>query len=211
MNTMSTTPQLKPRDAERTRLAILTAAAEVFSESGFAGARVAQIAERAGVPGGLLYHYFDSKRTLFEAAMSQAFEPFAQQMLQLMQHADPSLELFEHVIRSYFGLLNSRPRLARMTAWWYASLGWVESPQPANAIWTAKQSAVKFVQRLKDKGEIRPDVDAEGVVLSILALCQHWHISHGENLHLLNLSAHQDPHEARLDQIVDIVMRGIKT
>ena len=43
---------------------LLDAALEVFLERGYAGASVREIAHRAGVTEGLIYHYFSSKREL---------------------------------------------------------------------------------------------------------------------------------------------------
>lgn len=200
----------KTRDAERTKAAILTAAAEVFADKGFDGSRVATIATLAEVPSGLLYHYFPSKRALFEAALGQAFSPYVERMTAALANAEPRLESLDQLVRQYFAILRDNPRLARMVGWWYASLGWVESPEPAHAIWKIKQAAVSFVERLQQSGAVRHDADPEGVVLSILALCQHWHMSHGENLHLLRLGANQDPHEVRLTQILDFMNRGLR-
>ena len=53
------------RDPERTRHRILAAALEEFSNGGFAGARVARIARRAGINKRMLYHYFGNKEDLF--------------------------------------------------------------------------------------------------------------------------------------------------
>jgi AcrR family transcriptional regulator len=47
----------------RTRRRILDAAAEVFSEQGY-GARLSDIAERAGMKTGSLYYHFDSREDL---------------------------------------------------------------------------------------------------------------------------------------------------
>lgn len=44
---------------------IIDAALEVFREKGYANARMADIARRAGVSYGLVYHYFGSKEVLF--------------------------------------------------------------------------------------------------------------------------------------------------
>ena len=200
----------KPRDPERTRAAILTAAVEAFSESGYAGARVAAIAARAGVPTGLIYHYFDSKRTLFEAALGSAFEPIAGDVQKILSSTEPTLELALEGVRQYFNLMRANPRLVRMIAWWYASLGWIESPVPASSIWAAKEAAVRFVTRMRDRGAIDASVDPESVVLSVMALCQHWHISYGENVHLLRPGANRDPHDVRLEQILDFTLRALK-
>ena len=45
---------------------IIDAALEVFREKGYASARMADIARRAGVSYGLVYHYFGSKEVLFD-------------------------------------------------------------------------------------------------------------------------------------------------
>jgi TetR/AcrR family transcriptional regulator len=48
-------------------------ATEEFSEKGFAGARVDEIVNRCGVTKNVLYHYFDSKETLFVEVMELAY------------------------------------------------------------------------------------------------------------------------------------------
>lgn len=200
----------KTRDPERTRAAILAAAAEVFADKGFDGSRIALIAKLADVPSGLLYHYFPSKRALFDAALNDAFSPHVERMTGVLASAEPRLESLEQVVRAYFKILRDNPRLSRIVGWWYACLGWVECPEPAHAIWKIKVAGVAFVERLQKSGAVRHDTDPEGVVLSILALCQHWHMSHGENLHLLRLDANANPHEVRLNQIVDFIIRGLR-
>ncbi len=49
----------------RTRSRLVDAAREVFEDDGLLEARIAAIAERAGVSYGCFYHYFDSKEALF--------------------------------------------------------------------------------------------------------------------------------------------------
>jgi AcrR family transcriptional regulator len=53
------------------RDAILAAAAEVFKESGFEGASMAEISARVGGSKGTLYAYFKSKEELFVGVMHQ--------------------------------------------------------------------------------------------------------------------------------------------
>ena len=65
----STPPRRVRSDAERQakERAILDAALDVFAESGFAPARLEEVAARAGVAKGTIYLYFPSKQALFEA------------------------------------------------------------------------------------------------------------------------------------------------
>jgi AcrR family transcriptional regulator len=62
-----------PRSSKgaRTRARILEAAKEVFEELGFLGARISDIAERAGLSHGSFYHYFDSKEQIFREVAEQ--------------------------------------------------------------------------------------------------------------------------------------------
>lgn len=58
-------PNERQRDPERTKARILEAAIEEFSAKGFTGARVSEIAARAGVNQQLIAYYFDGKAGLY--------------------------------------------------------------------------------------------------------------------------------------------------
>ncbi len=62
-----------PKDAERTRVLILAAAAREFARAGLGGARVERIAAQAGVNIRMLYYYFSSKDALFLAVLERAY------------------------------------------------------------------------------------------------------------------------------------------
>lgn len=63
---------MPPKLSNERALRIVAAAREEFAKRGFAGARVNQIARRAGVNKQLLFYYYQSKRGLFEAVLSQS-------------------------------------------------------------------------------------------------------------------------------------------
>ena len=67
-------PKWRRRKAERPA-EIVVAAHTVFSEHGFARARLDDIAKLAGVSKGALYLYFETKQDLFRAVVEQAVEP----------------------------------------------------------------------------------------------------------------------------------------
>lgn len=60
-------PADRQRDAERARERLLDAALEEFSAKGFAGARVREIAARAGLNQQLISYYFGGKAGLYQA------------------------------------------------------------------------------------------------------------------------------------------------
>jgi AcrR family transcriptional regulator len=61
----------RERNPERSRERILAAALHEFAAVGFAGARVASIAERAGLNKQLISHHFGGKRGLYRAVMNR--------------------------------------------------------------------------------------------------------------------------------------------
>ena len=105
----------RPRDADATRELLLQSATEIFAEHGFAGARVDEIAERAGVNKSLIYAYYGDKEGLYRAVLSSRLAgPLSS--LALATEQDPRRGL-EEVIRRYFRLLLEDRALARLLAW----------------------------------------------------------------------------------------------
>jgi TetR/AcrR family transcriptional regulator len=62
------------RDPERTRLEILAVATQEFSDRGFAGARVDEIANQTRTTKRMIYYYFGSKERLYVATLERAYE-----------------------------------------------------------------------------------------------------------------------------------------
>jgi TetR/AcrR family transcriptional regulator len=66
----------KKRIDKNAELAILEAAKRVFTEKGFAGARMDEIAKAAGINRALLHYYFRSKEKLFELIFEERIKEF---------------------------------------------------------------------------------------------------------------------------------------
>jgi AcrR family transcriptional regulator len=62
------------KDLAGTRDLILKAAEEVFAEKGYTGARVAEIAKRAGMDKRLIFYYFSTKQGLYANILEDFFE-----------------------------------------------------------------------------------------------------------------------------------------
>jgi AcrR family transcriptional regulator len=61
------------RDPESTSAAILVAAVKEFTERGYEGARVDNIADRANINKRMLYHYFGNKQALYVAVLEGTY------------------------------------------------------------------------------------------------------------------------------------------
>ena len=85
---------------------IVAAALEVFVEHGFAAAKLADVARRAGVTKGTLYLYFDSKEALFKAVVRETIVPVIAQGEALARSFTGSArELLERLVREYWRLV----------------------------------------------------------------------------------------------------------
>ncbi len=67
------TPRGTTRDPERTSAAILAASIKEFTERGFEGARIDNIALRADINKRMLYHYFGNKEALYVAVLEGCY------------------------------------------------------------------------------------------------------------------------------------------
>lgn len=102
----SSSPKWRRR-ADARPAEIVQAAYEVFSEKGFAAARLDEIARRAGVSKGALYLYFETKQDIFEAVVKDTVAPNIGQIEQFaLNFPGP----FEQLIRMMI------PRVAEMAS-----------------------------------------------------------------------------------------------
>lgn len=89
---------VKQKRAERTRRDVLDAAREIFTARGFADASMEEIAERAGVTRGPLYHYFDDKQDLFQAVYAEVERYLAEKvLLGIRSRVGPGASAWEQV------------------------------------------------------------------------------------------------------------------
>jgi AcrR family transcriptional regulator len=98
-------PKWQRRAEDRPR-EICTAALEVFSEKGFAAAKLDEIAKRAGISKGTLYLYFKDKEDLFRAVVRDTVAPNIDMVRSIVEGANLP---FADIIRLFL------PRFAALT------------------------------------------------------------------------------------------------
>jgi TetR/AcrR family transcriptional regulator len=97
------------RDPAATRKKLLTAARREFASSGLAGARVDEIAARAGVNKQLVYHYFGDKDALYLAVLEWVYEEIRAQERKLNLKGLPPEQAIKKLIESSFDHLAAHP------------------------------------------------------------------------------------------------------
>jgi AcrR family transcriptional regulator len=99
------------------RAAILAAALDVFSEHGFAAARLDEVAHKAGVAKGTLYLYFPDKEALFEQLLLSVAQPVLHRIEALSaDHGQPAAITLERILALFQSEVigSHRERLLRL-------------------------------------------------------------------------------------------------
>jgi TetR/AcrR family transcriptional regulator len=102
---------IKPRrrDPVATRNKLLAAARREFAKNGLAGARVDEIADRAGVNKQLVYHYFGDKDALYLAVLEWVYAEIRAQERKLNLEGLPPERAIKKLIESSFDHLAAHP------------------------------------------------------------------------------------------------------
>ncbi len=166
-------PSSRTNDPERTKADIIEVATREFSENGYSGGRVDEIAERTKTSKRMIYYYFGSKDGLYRTVLLEYYrklrgaegdldlehKPPVEALRQLvhftydwhMTHADDvRLVMVENIHRARH--LQDMPDLGQINSSVIAAMG-------------------KILTRGVKDGVIRKGVDAMELYLSIAALC----------------------------------------
>jgi len=108
------TKERSPGDGDTARERIIRAAAEVFAEKGFGGARVDEIARRAGFNKAMLYYYLGDKRALYEAVLLH-FLSGAWQEIEEAVRVSPSCEgRLQALVKAVSAMAASSPHCPKL-------------------------------------------------------------------------------------------------
>jgi len=105
---------MPPKLSNDRALRIVAAAREEFARRGFAGARVEQIARRAGVNKQLLFYYFHSKRGLFQAVLAQSAGELESALAELAAPSGGPLERLRLTLGAQFEFLARHPEIVAL-------------------------------------------------------------------------------------------------
>lgn len=104
----------RQRDSAATRAALLSTAIREFADKGFAGARVDEIAGRAGVNKQLLYHHFGNKDDLYRVVLETVYSEIREKEKALHLGDLPPLEAMRTLVGYSFDYLVAHPEFIRL-------------------------------------------------------------------------------------------------
>jgi AcrR family transcriptional regulator len=166
-------PPERQRDAERTRAEILDVATREFSDQGYAGARVDEIAAKTSTTKRMIYYYFGSKERLYVAVLERAYTGIRALEQELdVDHLEPR-EAIRSIAALTFDHHEAHPDFIRLVS--------IENIHRAEHIATSSilsglaNPALDVLGRILNRGRtaglFRDDVDALDVHLVISSFC----------------------------------------
>ena len=161
------------RDPEQTRRDILEAAIAEFSEKGFDGGRVDDIAARTRTTKRMIYYYFGGKEQLYAAVMERMYGGMRDAEQALNLEALAPLDALTRMVEVTFDHHAAHPEFVRLVS--------VENINEArivaaSATIRARNAAVigtltKLIDRGEREGVFRPGLDAFDLHVLISAFC----------------------------------------
>jgi AcrR family transcriptional regulator len=158
---------MRPKLSNDRALRILTAASAEFGRRGFAGARVEEIARRAGVNKQLIFYYYHSKRGLFQAVLARGARELEGALTQTNVGTGRPLERLGATLAAQFDFLTTHHDLVKVLT--------QAGRSDARPFATAINRLVVLLAEGQGLGEVRDDVDphvaaAQALVLMIAYL-----------------------------------------
>ena len=148
-------------DPVASRHAILEAARDCFSATGYAGTSMHDIAAAAGVTQSLIHHHFGPKETLWAEVRRHAVGQYLAQQRALREAIAAEPDQLRAALEGYFRFLATRPDVLRLVAWLELdetiAAGPADPSDPSAELRQVHEHGVRVVEALQAKGRVRRD------------------------------------------------------
>lgn len=102
--------ETRKEQKERRRQEIIYTALELFISKGYVATKITDIAKRANMSRGLMFHYFESKEKLYEELIRMGLEGTAYPGEQKCEHA---IDFFVNFTEALFAYMKEQPVVAK--------------------------------------------------------------------------------------------------
>ena len=160
------------RIQQKNQAAIMTAGLEVFSQFGFRGSTLDQVADAAGLSKPNLLYYFPSKDAIYTALLSRLLENWLEPLHQMDDAGDPVAEILGYAHRK-LNMSRDFPRESRL----FANEILQGAPRIKDVLTGELRELVEakaaVMNRWIAEGKIK-QVDPIHLIFSIWSLTQHY-------------------------------------
>jgi TetR/AcrR family transcriptional regulator, fatty acid metabolism regulator protein len=147
------------RRSARTRERIVAAATEVFARRGLHGARVADIAEAAGIAYGLVYHHFRNKEEILAAIFQERWGLHLRYLAELADSPSPFRERIARLVHLWVESYRNEPHVMTVLINEITrSYEFLES-HDVGTVLAAFEIVERMLRQAQHAGEVRADLD----------------------------------------------------
>ncbi len=155
---------------DSTEQRIFDAAHEVFTQKGMDGAKMQDIAEKAGINKALLHYYYRTKEKLYEAVAKVVINRAVPALRQVLESELPLQQKLYGFIDTYIGLIRLNPfiplfiisEVNKHPQHFFDKILPADLPQPQNFI--------KQVEEAIQQGKIR-EINPRHLIINVVSLC----------------------------------------
>lgn len=166
---MKRTRARRERNSEKSKEDILKAAEIKFAEKGIYGTRVDDIAEEANINKRMLYEYFGNKEELYRAVLVEVYSRLSKQEMILLSEDMCCIDAMKRIINLYFDFLKNNPTYVNLILWENLNKGeYIKDIDFSGIKDPVFNLFRKVINKGKEDGVFRSDVDTEQVILSLL-------------------------------------------
>jgi len=197
----------RAENREETERAILDAAEVVFAQSGFGGATMQAIADRARLPKANLHYYFASKEKLYRQVVERIFTIWLEAAASFDTEAEPEAALRRYIQRK---MQVSREQRHGSKVWANEVMHGAPIIQDylESALKSWTDSRIAVINRWIAEGRVRP-LDPRWLLYMIWATTQHY-ADFAHQIETLNSGPLSDAQWAEATETVcGIILRGI--
>lgn len=173
---LTTKPPGKRRDAAATQRRLLQSAEIEFARHGYKGARLRNIAARAGVQSALIHHYFADKEGLYRAMLGTALEESSSQSWEILGRQGSFRDMAERFVTHLLAFNEEHHNLLTILRH-EARVGSVAAETTRQVVHDQVTpllaAAVAYLRGLQSTGTVRADCDLEELIMTALALCSY--------------------------------------
>lgn len=173
MTVLQSKASIRAALAENTRANIIDVATREFSDKGFAGARIDEIAEKTNSSKRMIYYYFGGKEGLYQAVLEQSYAGIREREQAQNFDAMTAEEAMRALVVHTFDYHMAHPDFVRLVM--NENILHGAHIEGVSGIKNRNRSVVNALQRMLDKGVeegvFREGVDPLDLHMSMSALC----------------------------------------
>jgi AcrR family transcriptional regulator len=160
----------KQERAIQSKQQILEAATKVFSERGFHGGRIDEIAEISGMNRQRIYAYFGSKEELYRNVLIESYDQQARILNKRKLSKDDIPHLTDIIMDMLFDFHSTHPHFWRLLAWENLNHGRSLSDGDWQRLRTSYiERLEKMYRQGQEEGIFRPDISFKSYLFTVFA------------------------------------------